>query len=121
MGMETYGILFVLAALAAPVIAVALSRGRLGRKGYTYRFAAAFLLLIAAAAFAAESAALIGAAAALLAMLVLNVLIVRWTAMRLNDLQSFRWYALMWYFWPVGLVLAIVLTEKRHRADTVLF
>jgi len=106
-----------LAMLAAPAVAVALSRGRLGRKAYTNRFAAAFLLSIVATDLASEFVALW----LLLPLLALHLLIVRWTAMRLNDLQSDRWYALLWYIWPLGLVLSVVLTEKRHRKDPVLF
>jgi hypothetical protein len=119
MEMETLEVWFVLATLfmlAVPVAAVALSRGSLSRKGYTNRFAAALPLSIVAMAVPNQYVA------GLLLLLVLQVLIVRWTAMRLNALQSFRWYALMWFLWPpVGLALSIVLTEKRHRNDPVLF
>lgn len=108
-----------LVALVAPAVTVALSRGTLGRKGYTIRFTAAFLLSIVATAFAYEFLVLLLVSP--LPLLALHILIVRWTSMRLNDLQSDRWYALLWYIPPVGLVLAILLTVKRHRKDPVLF
>lgn len=111
------GVLGVLVGSVAPVAVVGLTRGILGRKEYTARFIAAFLLLTVAMTALYEFQALWS----LLPMLVLHLLIVRWTAMRLNDLRSDRWYALLWYIAPAGFVLAILLTEMRHRKEVILF
>lgn len=110
-------LLGVLVELGAPVAVVGLTRGSLGRKEYAARFIVAFLLLIVAIAAVYEFLALW----LLLPLLVLHLLIVRWTAMRLNDLRSDRWYALLWYIVPAGFVLAILLTEMRHRKEATLF
>ena len=120
-GIEIWFALVVLAALVTPVVAVALSRGSLDQKGYMIRFVPAVVLfLIVNLRVAVEYEMLLSLLLFSLA-LVLQFLVVRWTAMRLNDLESWRWYALAWYILPYGLILAIVISAKRHSKDFVLF
>jgi len=119
--MEIWLVLGLLVMGVTPIVAVALSTGSLDRKGYSVRFIPTLLLFGIVELWFNVAYEVLPQLLLALLYLALQFLIVRWTAMRLNDLQSWRWYALTWYVWPFGLVLRVVLTVKRHRKDVVLF
>ena len=105
--------LFTLALLLIPVVLIGYARGRLSRAGFTLRFASAFIALPLAGAIAED------APLAAFLVIVLILLIYRWTALRLNDVGWNRWLALLWYLWPAGLVMALVLCFKRTANEEI--
>ena len=105
--------LIVFLVVAVPVAVIALARGKLTGPGFTVRFGLALLIggtmsVLAEAGFPLAS----------FPVLILSVLIFRWTALRLNGMGWSRWWALLCFLGPVGLLLAIVLCAKRGPIDS---
>jgi len=126
--MDTFPIgvgLIVLLVVAVPFVIIALARGKLTRLGFAVRFVASTVLtfvlgLTWGMLTLDDEAARIPFANFYfwLADVVLGILIYWWTALRLNGMGWNRWWTLLYYLWPIGLVMAIVLCVKRGPIDS---
>lgn len=105
--------LIVLLVLLIPVVLVGYARAKLPRLGFTLRFVGAALVSVVAGAFAED------VPAAAIVAIVPGLLMYRWTALRLNDVGWNRWLALLWFLWPVGLILSLALCFKRTATKDV--
>lgn len=105
-------LLTILLLLLIPFFLVAYAHGSLTRLGFALRFAC-WLVASAIGYGIAKS----GHVFPFVPVFLLTILLFRWTAMRLNDAGWGRWWALLWYFWPVALVLAVTLCIKRPGGE----
>jgi len=109
-------LLVLLVLLIPPVVVVGYARSKLPRSGFTLRLIGSILVLAVAGAFMEDAPP---AAIAVIAIpaIVANLLIYRWTALRLNDVGWNRWLALLWFLSPAGLILSLVLCFKRSATE----
>ena len=100
--------LAVLLVAAGLFVAIKFSRGSLSRAGFAVR-----LPIVLVASIIALGAAEAWFPPLVVLFLVLNFLLFRWTAMRLNDVGWSRWWALLWLLPVAGTVMAVALCFKR--------
>jgi hypothetical protein len=105
--LQTWYWALVLSMLVLPVLAVAYARGGLSRPAFALRLAGSVAGTALAYGLAAAGSGLA------IPLLVLLNLTYRWTAMRLIALGWSRWWALLWFLLPAGLILSVALCFMR--------
>lgn len=109
-GMQLWYWAMVLSMLVLPFLAIGYARENLGRSGFALR-----LVGSVAGTAVAYGLAMAGNLLAIPLLVLLNITY-RWTAMRLNDVGWNRWWAILWFVLPAGLILSITLCFIRSNA-----
>lgn len=106
--------LSILLLIALVVAVIGLARKTLDRKGFALRLGAAVVVVIIVSFFADEADPV-----TMLPITVVQLLLFRWTAMRLVGVGMSRWWALFWLqLLPAGLALSLMLAIKGDDTDT---